>query len=49
MFQNLYNSCLRVSYTIYRDVLESRQVGRLFKLMNPKQEDQASVHNDSQS
>ena len=27
------------SYTVYRDVLESRQVGRTFKLVNPKHED----------
>ena len=39
MFRNLYNSCLRVSYTIYRDVLESRQVERMFELMNPKHKD----------
>ena len=29
--------------------LESRQVGRTFKLVNPKHEDQPSVRNDSQS
>ena len=35
------------SYTVYRDVLESRQIGRVFKLVNPKHEDQASVCNDN--
>ena len=35
------------SYTVYRDVLESRQKGRAFKLVNPKHEDQASVRNDN--
>ena len=49
MFPNLHNSCLRGSYTVYRDVLESTQVGRTFKLVNPKHEDRASVHNDSLS
>ena len=34
-------------YTVYRDVLKSRQVGRTFKLVNPKHKDQASVRNDS--
>ena len=31
------------SYTFYRDVLESRQIGRAFKLVNPKHEDQESI------
>ena len=31
------------SYTFYRDVLESRQIGRAFKLVNPKHEDQEST------
>ena len=31
------------------DVLESRQVGRTFKHVNPKHEDWVSVHNDSLS
>ena len=47
LFPNLYNSCLRGSYTVYRDVLESRQVGRTFKLVNPKHENRTSVRNDS--
>ena len=34
---------------VYRDVLESRQVGKMFKLVNPKHKNQASVHNDSLS
>ena len=29
------------------DVLQSRQVGRMFKLVNPKHKDQASARNDS--
>ena len=32
---------------IQRGVLESRQVGRMFKLVNPKRKDQASVCKDS--
>ena len=35
------------SYTVYRDVLESIQIRRAFKLVNPKHEDQASVRNDN--
>ena len=38
---------IRGSYTVYRDVLESRRMGRAFKLVNPKHEDQASVRNDN--
>ena len=38
---------LRGSYTAY--VLESRQVGRTFKLVNPKHEDRASVRYESLS
>ena len=38
---------IRRSYTLYRDVLESRQIGRVFKLVNPKHENQASVHNNN--
>ena len=34
---------------VYRHVLESRQVRRMFKLVNCKHEDQASVHNDSRN
>ena len=34
---------------IQSGVLESRQVGRTFKLVNPKHEDPASVRNDSLS
>ena len=34
-------------YTVYRDLLESRQIRRAFKLVNPKHEDQASVRNDN--
>ena len=34
------------SYIVYKDVLESRQIRRAFKLGNPKNEDQASVGND---
>ena len=33
------------SYTVCRDVLESIQIRRAFKLVNPKHEDQASVRN----
>ena len=40
---------LRGSYTAYGDVLESRQVGRTFKLVNPKHEDRASVRCESLS
>ena len=35
--------------TVHRDVLESRQVGRMFKLVNPKHKNQVSVCNDSLS
>ena len=35
------------NYTVYRDVLESRQIGRAFQLVKPKHEDQASVRNDN--
>ena len=35
------------SYTVYNDVLESRQIRRAFKLVNPKLEDQASIRNDN--
>ena len=35
----------RRELTVYRDVLESRQVERTFKLVNPKYKDRASVHN----
>ena len=34
------------NYIVYKDVLESRQIRRAFKLGNPKHEDQASVRND---
>ena len=37
---------LNGSYTVYRDVLESRMVGRTFNLVNPKHKKQASVCND---
>ena len=30
---------LKGSYTVYEDVLKSRQVRRTFKLMNPKHKD----------
>ena len=36
---------IRGYYIVYRDVLESRQIRRAFKLVNPKHEDQASVRN----
>ena len=36
---------IRGSYTVCRDLLESRQIGRAFKLVNPKHEGQASVRN----
>ena len=36
---------IRGYYIVYRDVLESRQIRRAFKLVNPKYEDQASVRN----
>ena len=39
MFPNLQNLCLRGSYTVFRDVLESRQAGRMLKLVNPKHND----------
>ena len=38
---------IRGSYTLYRNVLESIQIGRAFKLVNHKHEDRASVHNDN--
>ena len=38
---------LKGSYTVYGDVLKSRQVRRTFKLMNPKHKDWASVHDES--
>ena len=34
---------LRGSYTVYRDVLENRQVGRVFELVNPKHEEQFKI------
>ena len=37
---------LNRSYTVYRDVLESRIVGKTFNLVNPKHKKQASVCND---
>ena len=37
------------SYTVYRDVLESKQFGRTFKLVMLKHEDQVSVRNESLS
>ena len=39
MFTNLWNCCLRQSYTVFRDFLESRLVGRMLKLVNTKHED----------
>ena len=36
-------------YTVYRDVLEIKQLGRRFKLVMLKHEDQASVRNESLS
>ena len=36
---------IRGSYTVYKDVLESRHIGRAFRLVNPKHEDRASVRN----
>ena len=47
MFPKLQNSYLRGSYTVYRDVLESRHVGKTFKLVNHKHKDRVSVHNDN--
>ena len=38
---------IRGYYIVYRDVLESRQIRRAFKLVNPKHEDQASVRNSN--
>ena len=35
--------------TVYSDVLESRQIGRTFKLVNPKHEDRVSIYNESLS
>ena len=35
--------------TVYRDVLESRQLWRTFKLVNAKHKDQSPVRNDSLS
>ena len=46
-FETYTTLFIRESYTVYRDVLESRQIGRVFKLVNPKHEDQASVCNDN--
>ena len=37
------------SYIVYMDVLESRHLGRTFKLMKPKHEDRVSVCNESLS
>ena len=49
MFPNLWNWCLWESYTVYKDLLESRQAERMFKPVSPKQDDQASVGHDSLS
>ena len=46
-FPELQNCYSKGSLTVYRDILESRQVGKTFKLVNPKHEDRASVRNDS--
>ena len=40
MSPTFWNWCLRESYIVCKDVLENRQVGRTFKLVNPKHEDQ---------
>ena len=40
MFPNLYSWCFRQSYSVYMDVLESRQVQMKFKLVNLEVEDQ---------
>ena len=47
-FSKLIKPMFKVGYTVYRDALESRQEGRILTLMNPKQENPASVRNDSQ-
>ena len=38
----------KVGYTVYRDALESRQEGRILTLVNPNQENPASVRNGFQ-
>ena len=38
---------IRKCYIVYSDVLESRQIRRAFKLVNPKHEYQALVRNDN--
>ena len=43
MFLNLQNWCLRGSYTVFMDVLEGRQVGRMLELVNPKRKDWACI------
>ena len=40
---------LKGSCTVSRDVLESRQVGKIFKLVNLKHKDRGSVCNESLS
>ena len=47
-FSKLIKPMFKVGYTVHRDALESRQEGRILTLMNPKQENPASVRNDSQ-
>ena len=38
-FQTYLTVVYKGSYTVYRDILKSRQIGRAFKLVNPKHED----------
>ena len=47
-FSKLIKLMFKVGYTVYRDALESRQEGRILTLVNPKQENPASVRNGFQ-
>ena len=48
LIELLFILCIyRGSYTVYMDVLESRQKRKAFKLVNLKHEDQVSVRNDN--
>ena len=44
-FQTYRTVVCKGELSVYKDVLESRKIGRAFKLVNPKHEDQASVRN----
>ena len=47
-FSKLIKLMFKVGYTVYRDALESSQEGRILTLVNPKQENPASVRNGFQ-